>query len=241
MIVVHCYENPFGIDGFPDEVALLEWFAERGFAASVVDSCPSPHQFSLRQTDAFFDLLFQERVLLGGQSLSLILEFLVAKIHGLISYHTPDLVFMRGEAVVTEEGTALLLVGPSLSGKSTLAQALLAGSMTQLSSFYAVLDREGRALPYPREVVSKESVPVSLVALLVYDPEASWNTRSASPGEMALRLTAYLEGPEDSVASSLKPIARLSLSCRERLLGTRGECLDTFLSGLSRSTPRGAD
>ncbi len=104
---------------------------------------------------------------------------------------------------------AILCPGPSWSGKSTLVAALVKAGATYFSDEYAVLDRNGRVHPYPKPlsirnggtgiarsysakeiggVTGKRSLPVGLIVVSKYRPDAIWQPVSipASEGLMAL-------------------------------------------------------
>jgi hypothetical protein len=75
-------------------------------------------------------------------------RFAVDEIEHAVAERSP-FVFLHAGAV-TIGGTVVVIPGSSRSGKSTLVRALLAAGATYLSDEYAVLDGDGRVLPYPR-------------------------------------------------------------------------------------------
>src|SRR5205085_1489540 len=54
--------------------------------------------------------------------------------------------------VVAWRGRAIILPGRTMTGKSTLVQALVAAGARYYSDEYAVLDGRGKVLPYPRRM-----------------------------------------------------------------------------------------
>lgn len=149
--------------------------------------------------------------------------------------------------VVGWNGTAILLPGPSHTGKSRLVTALIRMGATYYSDEYAVLDLRGRVHPYARPLlfrrragdphpdrltaeelgasVGEEPLPVGLVALTRYEEGARWRGRRLSPGHAILALL------ENTVPARRRPKAALStlqaaLANAKVIRGARGEAED---------------
>ena len=159
----------------------------------------------------------------------------------LVAENSPHFIFIHA-GVVSWRGEALLLPGRSFAGKSTLVAALLQAGADYCSDEYAVLDLEGRVLPYPRRIslrqqdgtktkppaletfgcrVEQRPLSASLIALTQYHPEGKWQPRLITSGEAALALL------DNTVPARSRP--RQSLDAIVQMLdGT--QCL---------STPRG--
>jgi hypothetical protein len=108
--------------------------------------------------------------------------------------------------VVGWRGLAIVIPGPSQSGKSTLVADLVRAGATYFSDEYAVFDRNGRVHPYARALSLRglwgattkipmdkaggpsEPLPLGLVLVTRYRPGSAWKPRSASPAEGALAL-----------------------------------------------------
>jgi hypothetical protein len=144
--------------------------------------------------------------------------------------------------VVGWKGRALVIPGPSHSGKSSLVAALLAQGATYYSDEYAVLDSSGQVRPYPRALhlrdrgelgeavpaatlgarTGRTPLPVGLVAMARYHEGSTWEPRALSPGRAVMALLA------NSISIRKKPARTLAtLECVARgavtLEGTRGE------------------
>jgi len=111
--------------------------------------------------------------------------------------------------VVAHQGRAILLPGRSHSGKSRLVDALVRAGCTYYSDEFAVLDARGRVHAYPAPLTlrgeegapprrlrapgtggrgARRALPVGLVMLSRYRPEARWRPRRISPGRGLLAL-----------------------------------------------------
>jgi hypothetical protein len=107
--------------------------------------------------------------------------------------------------VVGWRGEAILIPGRSMSGKTSMVNALLNAGATYYSDEFAVLDQRGRVYPYPRSLrirqdtptnmnsgsrirTGKKPLPVGLVASMRYKPGARWRPRFLSPSEAMMIL-----------------------------------------------------
>jgi hypothetical protein len=136
-----------------------------------------------------------------------------------------DRIFIHA-GVVARGGRAVVLPGPSLSGKTTLVAALVRNGAAYFSDEFAVLDAEGRVHPYPkplslrrdRTTIAQTEVPVeelggfaadapaevALIATVRYVPGSSWDPQRGTAGEGALALWSH------AIAASTRPGAVLS-------------------------------
>ena len=133
-------------------------------------------------------------------------------------------------AAVVYEGRGILLVGPSLSGTSTLAQALVTAGAELYADDLALLDADGLLVSH-RELSSgapviRSHVPIGLVALTVYVPGAVWSPVSLTPGEAVVALIGYAAGVPESPAQTLATL-RLALAHAVALKGDRGDARKT--------------
>jgi hypothetical protein len=147
--------------------------------------------------------------------------------------------------VVGWKGRAIVVPGPSRSGKTTLVAALVKAGASYLSDEYAVLDVHGRVHPFPKPLsvrspsgcdrhaarvpaealgarVASRSLPVGLVAITAHRPGASWAPVRAT------RAGAVLELLRHTASARLRPQAALAAldAATERalvLVGERGE------------------
>jgi hypothetical protein len=96
-----------------------------------------------------------------------------------------------------------------MTGKTTLVKALVEAGATYYSDEFAVLDKAGRVQPYPVPLslrgenghaagkipvetfggqVGVEPLPVGLVIVTEYQPEATWRPRKLTSGQALLAL-----------------------------------------------------
>ena len=141
-----------------------------------------------------------------------------------IAEHAPEHVFVHA-GVVACRGRALVLPADSRAGKSELVTALLRAGAEYCSDEFAVLDDEGRVLPYPRPVslrrpeprdvaaeelgarVATAPLPVGAVVFTRYEPGASWAPESLTPAAALLRLLEHagqVRAAPDRVLSALQ-------------------------------------
>jgi hypothetical protein len=153
----------------------------------------------------------------------------------------PGLVVVHA-GVVAFDGSAIVVPGRSLSGKSTLTDALVAVGGTYYSDEFALLDPAGRVYPYPRSITLRASqsemarvIPaaalpdvgiaparVGLVAHLRYEPAAEWTVAEVGGGAGTLALI------DNAVAARSRPdevLAHCARAAREARIvqGVRGE------------------
>lgn len=158
-----------------------------------------------------------------------------------VGYHTGELVFVHA-GVVAYRGAGIVLPGRSFAGKSTLVRALVDAGAEFYSDEYAMFEPDGRVAHY-REPLSirgpggqeehdigspdaLEAVSVSLVALAVYRPGATWapSTLSAAAG-----VVAAMEHAIPARDRPTETLATLSRACSGAVIlqGERGEAGET--------------
>ena len=139
-----------------------------------------------------------------------------------VAEHAIDLIFVHA-GVVAVDGRALLLPGRSFSGKTTLTEALIRGGAQYGSDEYAVIDSKGLVHPYPRPLsirgeaentrlpatalgaeTFEDALPIGAVAVLHYDPDASYCTKLISPAVAVLRLL------DNTLCANSRPAAALA-------------------------------
>ncbi len=139
-----------------------------------------------------------------------ILDSLESDLQLYVAERAPRRVFVHA-GVVGWRGRAILLPGPSMSGKSRLVADLVRAGATYYSDEYAVLDLRGRVYPYARRLslrgdrgldrsrwsaaalggrTGTRSLPVGLVVVSRYRAGARWRPRRLSAAEGALELLA---------------------------------------------------
>jgi len=154
----------------------------------------------------------------------------------------PRRVFVHA-GVIEHGGRAIVIPGPSMSGKSTLVSELIKLGASYYSDEYAVLDEKGMVSPFAKPLSLRapgtyastdytveqfgatagvKPVPVGLVAITHYAAGAKWRPRRLSAGNGALALLAH------SIAARRHPERVLStlnraLADAEIVKGPRGE------------------
>lgn len=141
------------------------------------------------------------------------LEYLETDFQLEIARHAPQAVFVHA-GVVALKSQALVIPGPTYSGKTSLVRALLNCGATYLSDEFAVIDEKGQIHPYPRPLSLrlgktrrrlKPPAPPELIykmALVLdcrYQKGAIWRPQQFGPGEGVLKLFG------NSVSARLTP------------------------------------
>ena len=85
----------------------------------------------------------------------LIMDSLESQLQMYLAEFASPFLFVHA-GVVSWQGKLILLPGSSFAGKSTLVTALVDAGATYYSDEYAVLDHNGRVIPYPRRISLRE-------------------------------------------------------------------------------------
>ncbi len=157
-----------------------------------------------------------------------------------------DRVFVHA-GVVGWRGRAIVIPGPSYSGKSALVAALVRAGASYYSDEYAVVDPSGRVHPFarllslrdngdrpgsrysPRDLggsAATESSPVGLVVATKHAAGAEWQPRRLSPGNALLELLANSVAARSSTRRVLSTLRHVALGA-EALTSRRGEANET--------------
>ena len=154
---------------------------------------------------------------------------------------------------------AILIPGPSFSGKTTLVAALVRAGAAYYSDEYAVLDERGLVHPYPKplsirdgglhgtdhEVASlggkagTDPLRVAVIAVTSYRPGARWEPERQSPGTGAMALLANTVPARDRPAQALAAVRQAAASAVV-LEGERGGAAEAAagLLGMSGANSR---
>ena len=158
--------------------------------------------------------------------------------------------------VVGWQGRAIVLPGPSLSGKSTLVAALVRAGATYYSDEYAVFDSRGYVYPFARPLALRKGsefpsrkiaaqelggksgvrpLPVGLVICTKYKAGSDWRVRMRTAGHGLLALLANTvparRKPRLAIATLRKVVAQAPI-----VQGLRGEAERTVERILKMST-----
>lgn len=163
----------------------------------------------------------------GSSDLDVALDVLEKQVRAYVALRAPELIFVHA-GVVALDDRAILIPGVSFSGKSTLVAELVRAGATYYSDEYAVLDAEGRTLPYARPlslrhgtftqedhrvetlggVAGDRAVPVCVVAVTHYRPGAEWRPQSISAGQGVLALMANAIAAQERPAETMAAVSR---------------------------------
>lgn len=181
------------------------------------------------------------RPLARDVELDVALGVLDASLRSHIAVTAPDSIFVHA-GVVAHRGRALVIPGPSFSGKTTLVAALVAAGAEYYSDEYAVFDPAGLVHPYakPLSIRAGDSpatdhdvtslggragegpLPLGLVAMTLYRPGAQWQPRRLSGGEGILSLVSNAVAAENRPGEVLGALTRAARGV-PMLEGERGE------------------
>ncbi len=139
--------------------------------------------------------------------------------------------------VVAHQGRAIVLPGRTMVGKSVLVAALLRAGALYYTDDWAVIDRDGRAHPYPGLLnirgegrVSAESlgagvgdtpIPVGLIARIVFKAGSRWDPQPRTAAEGAMMLIGHAYGMDDPAAAM--KIARATVADARVIEGERDD------------------
>jgi hypothetical protein len=160
----------------------------------------------------------------------------------LTAYQAQDHLLIHA-GVVGWQGRAILIPGRSMTGKTSLVRALVAVGATYYSDEFAVLDQHGLVHPYPVPLsirgmhglpVQKTPVeklggqvgitplPVALVVVTAYQPQARWRPAALSSGRALLALMDNAVAARREPSYSM-PILRAALTEASAVQSKRGE------------------
>jgi hypothetical protein len=185
--------------------------------------------------------------LLSTENLGILMDRLISDVHHQVAVHAQAALFVHA-GVVGWQGTAILLPGPSRTGKSTLVSELVRAGAVYYSDEYAVLDDVGQVHPYPkrlslrsaengrtREFRSAEHLggstgtgplSVGLIAVMRYEVGATWTTQPLAPGQALLALLSNTLLARSRPDAALHRFSR-AVESGSALIGVRGESEET--------------
>ncbi len=183
----------------------------------------------------------------GGQ----VREMLEVHSRLFMAEHAPYHVFVHA-GVVGWGSTAIMVLGPSLAGKTTLVAELIKRGAPYYSDEYAVLDRNGHVHPYMKPLsirqegryeqqdfsveelggrLGKRPLLVGFILACTYQAGARWQPRRLTSGEAVLELLANTVSARRQPAQVLRVLEKVAVRATA-LKGVRGESnelLDEFL------------
>jgi hypothetical protein len=143
-----------------------------------------------------------------------------------VALDAPGVIFIHA-GVVAHRGRTIVMPGRPFSGKTTLVLELVRAGATYYSDEYAVINQNGRVLPYPKPlsvrdgefqgdveverfggVTGDEPLPIGAVVFAQYHPGARWAPVNVSPGRAALALLANTVAAMRRSEEALRTITR---------------------------------
>jgi hypothetical protein len=224
-------------------------------------AAPSPRVerlYSLRVGDGpgpgirRFTMLYRDAMRIArSHDLVAVLGILESEIQLHVAEHARGRIFVHA-GVVGWRGRAVVIPGRSMSGKSTLVDALVRAGGTYYSDEYAVLDGRGHVHAHPTPLLLRDGataranqrrdtsvtrpLPVGLVVITRYRAGARWRPRPLSRGRGGIELLAHTVAARRRPAGALRALAR-ALSRASVLKGVRGEASELVASLAATSTP----
>src|SRR4051794_14121302 len=166
------------------------------------DSVPKDHDFKLLTRDGVsYRVVSPAESLAGSSDLDVALGVLDSQLRTFIAMAAPDHVFVHAGVVAFGE-LAVLIPGPTFSGKTTLVAECVRAGALYYSDDLAALDCDGLVHPYPKPLSMRvngfsqidhdvavlggtagtHAVPVGSIIFAQYRPDAAWRPRHVSAG-----------------------------------------------------------
>jgi hypothetical protein len=201
--------------------------------------------FALTTVDGVYhDIAFDGGGVTGSADLGVVLDVLDSQVRGYIALNAPHGIFVHA-GVVTHAGLAIVIPGPSFSGKTSLVAELVRAGATYYSDEYAVLDENGLVHPYSKPLSLRDgglsqvdhpvehlggtagthAAAVGLVVATIYRPGARWQPQPISPGEAVLHLLANTVPAQQRPAQALAAL-RCAVTEAVLLESERGDAAD---------------
>lgn len=209
---------------WPEAAVLLDRYIFQSVPRSA-ESSDSPHlRIRIERAGSEFLLFVDDEFKLSASQLTHLVPELIRSIDQTILLHLKGFWAVHAGAVQWGD-QVLLLPGGTHSGKSSLVAELLRRGASYFSDEYALIDSEGRAHPYPRPLLIRNSGPDQVPALpgdygapvatssakvgwifsLTYEPNAFWNVAAITQGEgviTLLRNTPHVLGDAPGIMDS---------------------------------------
>jgi hypothetical protein len=212
-------------------------------------------KFSVTTKDGvFFDIDVEGDMTTEYCDADVAVAVLERRLRAYVALNAPDRIFVHSGAVVSE-GRAILIPGPSFSGKTTLVSELVRAGATYYSDEYAVLDESGLVHPYTKSLSMRlgadlhqtdqpvtefggeagdKPAPVGLIVVTHYRPDAEWSPQRLTAGQGSLALLANTVPAQDRPKQALSA-ATAAVENATVLEGDRGEAaaiVDQLLNAL---------
>ena len=209
------------------------------------ESVPEEHEFKLSTRDGVnYRVEHPGESLPGSSDLDVALEVLDAEVRAFIARQAPEHIFVHA-GVVALDGRAIVMPGPTFSGKTTLVAEFVRAGALYYSDDLAVLDSEGLVHPYPKPLSIRArdfsqtnhdiaslggsagagGIPVGVAVFSQYRPGASWDPHHLSRGDGVLALLANTVPARERPEQALRALTR-AVDGAVVLEGERGEAVE---------------
>lgn len=211
------------------------------------EPAPEDHIFRILTFDGItYRIDVEGRTLPGLPDLEVVLAMLERQLRQGVAELAPDHIFVHAGAV-GYRGRAILIPGTSFSGKTTLTLELIRAGATYYSDEYAVLDGDGQLHPYAKPLqirthprgwseiertaedlgcrTGQDPLPVGLVVVASYRPNAVWSAHRMSSGDTLLALLANAVSAQERPEQTLSVLKR-AIQGAQALEGERGEAAE---------------
>ncbi len=231
-----CLSQSFQIKGLTSHD--FQWLAKRtGFTEQLDSHFSSPAGvFEFSNGSGLFELKIGDALVCSGQTLELAAELIRTRVYQAVQAAYPETTFLQADVVRWTNDRAILLLGPALSGKSRLAQALVAAGGEMWSESFAAVSKESTLLPFPRPEFPEQGLTVGAIVIAPFRPSSHWTPMVLSAGDAVLRLIEMLGGPQAMKPAVLPQLAQLAGQASLVVMGERGDC-DSIVSYLREHLP----
>jgi hypothetical protein len=127
---------------------------------SVVDGCAAR---SVGDRGHCYSILADGRMLVARANWEELCEAFDSDLEFFIASRSRKLLFVHA-GVVSWRGQAIVIPGPSKSGKTTLVRALLGAGASYYSDEFALIDSAGSVHPFPRPLAIRENGSITRIA-----------------------------------------------------------------------------
>jgi hypothetical protein len=177
----------------------------------------------------------------SGHDLPFTFGMLEEYVRSCVGMRAPDRIFIHGGAVGFLD-RMIIMPGEALTGKSTLAGALVRAGASYYSDEFVVFDEMGRVHPYATELsgitgaqpgsnndrdrgglVGGEPLPVGAIVLTSYRPGAGWSPRRISAAEGLLAVMGLIVPAHERPEEAMHTVRRAFDTAPLVVAGDRGE------------------
>jgi hypothetical protein len=220
------------------------------------ESVPEDHEFRLSTRDGVsYRVEHPGQSLAGSNDLDVALDVLDSELRAFIALRAPDHIFVHA-GVVGLDDRAIVIPGPSFSGKTTLVGEFVRAGALYYSDDLAALDRDGLVHPYSKSISIRGNgfsqtdhdvavlggvsgttpIPVGMIIFSQYRPGAAWRPHELSPGDAVLALLSNAAPAQERPAQTLTALKQ-AVGGAVIVEGERGEAAEVVEQLLGSAGP----